>query len=257
MRIQELHKYIENGQEAEFFKALKKYLKGKRHTINDSDGNDRSTLMLAASYGSVSIVQFLIEHKADVNAQNILESTPLIEALSAINLNSKLKIMQALLNAKADIHAQDWCGDDALSEAAFSGEIEVVSFLVCNGANPQRSLSKADDQNMKYKPSRDLVYRVLQDYQQLVSSVKAPFKGVMTKHNNKIKALVIFQGEAIAKTPLPLDLAMIVLEYLSIDSQVREIFRQPFLPGYELSTKKNSVREKPTLRARGKKKQRH
>ncbi len=120
----------------------------------------------AARRGDFKTVQRLLEKDADVNAQNIFGESPLSEALRVRNLDmakflyangadiyqwnylgdtllhqvirrgqrEDLILAQWLVTEGADINAQNLFGDTPTHEAAFDGKVQVINFLIRNGA---------------------------------------------------------------------------------------------------------------------------
>jgi len=58
---------------------------------------------LAAYYGHLSVVEYLVNQKADINAKNKDDWTPLHGAAR----NGHLSVVEYLVNQKADINAKD------------------------------------------------------------------------------------------------------------------------------------------------------
>lgn len=69
----------------------------------------RTALLTAAAHDQLEIVQLLIDHGADVNAEDCDGWTPLSEAVS-------LECVELLLAAGADIHAQDLAGTEVIGQ---------------------------------------------------------------------------------------------------------------------------------------------
>ncbi|QKX62010.1 uncharacterized protein TRUGW13939_09166 [Talaromyces rugulosus] len=86
-------------------------------------------------FGTIEIVNFLIEKGADVNMP--LQSGKYGSALVVAAYGEKLEIIEFLLQKGADINMQVQTGyySSALAAAAWSGKTEIVSFLVEKGAD--------------------------------------------------------------------------------------------------------------------------
>jgi ankyrin repeat protein len=98
---------------------------------NAADPRGRSTpLMHAASVGSVESMKLLVDHKADVNAENADGLTPLM--LSVTDLEK----VQLLLAQGANVNAVSKRGRTPLMLAAASdGSAPIVRILMARGAN--------------------------------------------------------------------------------------------------------------------------
>ena len=79
-------------------------------------------------------MRILLEHGADPNIPDNNKRTPLM--LAALDVGTEPGIMEALISHGADINAQNVNGYTALSEAAFCGHSETVRVLMKNGADP-------------------------------------------------------------------------------------------------------------------------
>jgi ankyrin repeat protein len=90
-------------------------------------------LHYAARSGSQSLVQLLLEYKADVDIPEALGNTPLICAAEQANEGTA----KVLLNYNANIGARNWEGQTALHVAATGGEkhVSIVKLLLDNGAD--------------------------------------------------------------------------------------------------------------------------
>ena len=69
-------------------------------------------LMVAAYNNSCSIVKYLIENGADVNAVNYNGTTPLMYAKDAVIKYGETKVLDLLLKAGADRYIKDYDGKD-------------------------------------------------------------------------------------------------------------------------------------------------
>ena len=124
----------------EYRKLVIEMLETKSHALSKvrlcSDalkqmGGDGSTpLMLAAEKGDVKRVKELIEQKQDLMARNKLLKTALHAAVSSVNSDSQLQVIEALLHRQADVRAKDSDGITALHLAAMTGNISAVAALL-------------------------------------------------------------------------------------------------------------------------------
>ncbi|MEZ4551353.1 MAG: ankyrin repeat domain-containing protein [Desulfobacterales bacterium] len=113
------------------------------------DINGATPLFIAAALNDESIVQYLIEKGADVdaaiesdyeyNGQPICKgATPLMAALKmAQNANAAL-----LVNSGADVNARCEDGTDALMIAALNADAKMANFLLAHGATHQTRTRK-------------------------------------------------------------------------------------------------------------------
>jgi Ankyrin repeats (3 copies)/Ankyrin repeats (many copies) len=77
-----------------------------------------------------SVLRLLLEHGADLNAQNRVGRTPLHRA----SFNGAVEVVRLLLEHGADVEAKNIVGGTALQEAADRGHGEVVELLREHGA---------------------------------------------------------------------------------------------------------------------------
>ncbi len=102
-----------------------------RDVVDSRDGFGRTALMVAARYGELEIVRFLINNGADVNYEDNDGWTALKFAAG----EGKLEIVKFLINNGADVNAKDNNGWTALMSAANNGYLKIVKYLVDNGAD--------------------------------------------------------------------------------------------------------------------------
>lgn len=104
---------------------------GVERNINEQDDQGKTALMYAASQGRLDIVQWLLDHGADVNLQNIDGQTALVHAI----LKNHEYIVRLLLQHGADINIQDDQGTTPCIAAAFKGNKNVVQSLLDQRVN--------------------------------------------------------------------------------------------------------------------------
>ncbi|KAJ7759531.1 ankyrin repeat-containing domain protein [Mycena metata] len=88
-------------------------------------------LFVASQNGHLDVVKFLIEHGADVNAENEDGCTSLYLA----SRNGRLEVVKFLIEHGANINASDNDGYTSLSIASANGHLDVVKFLIEHGAD--------------------------------------------------------------------------------------------------------------------------
>ncbi len=88
-------------------------------------------LEMAAAYGHLPFVQYLLEHGAQVDKRNIVDATALASAAG----RGHKEIIKLLLDKGADVNAQDDVGNTALMSAAVVGHKEIVELLLERGAD--------------------------------------------------------------------------------------------------------------------------
>jgi ankyrin repeat protein len=92
---------------------------------------DETPLHLASKKGHVEVARFLLEHDADVTAQNMFWQTPLHLASD----EGHAGVVGLLIERGADLTAQDEWGSTPLHLAAQYGYVEVAGLLVERGAD--------------------------------------------------------------------------------------------------------------------------
>lgn len=122
--------------------------------IDAFDETGSTALFLAANWGCVDIVRFLIEAGADVNrGDEDDKETPLMIAAARTNLygnkiyigdNGHIEVMKLLIKAGANVNAKSSFGWTALMGAANAGSIEAVKLLLKSGANPKHRSADKD-----------------------------------------------------------------------------------------------------------------
>ncbi|XP_059747424.1 ankyrin repeat and SOCS box protein 3 isoform X3 [Bos taurus] len=91
-------------------------------------------LHLAASQGHWKIIQILLEAGADPNATTLEETTPLFLAVE----NGQIDVLRLLLRYGANVNgSHSMCGWNALHQASFQGNAEIIKLLLKKGANKE------------------------------------------------------------------------------------------------------------------------
>ncbi|KAJ8981566.1 hypothetical protein NQ317_009826 [Molorchus minor] len=98
----------------------------------DAQGRNSTPLHLAAGYNNVEVAEFLLEHGADVNAQDKGGLIPLHNASSYGHLD----IAALLIKYNTVVNATDKWGFTPLHEAAQKGRTQLCALLLAHGADP-------------------------------------------------------------------------------------------------------------------------
>ncbi|CAH0559644.1 unnamed protein product [Brassicogethes aeneus] len=98
----------------------------------DVQGRNSTPLHLAAGYNNVDVAEFLLEHGADVNAQDKGGLIPLHNASSYGHLD----IAALLIKYNTVVNATDKWGFTPLHEAAQKGRTQLCALLLAHGADP-------------------------------------------------------------------------------------------------------------------------
>lgn len=131
--------HVANGSCRELFEAVEdgdlqrveRLVEGLLCDVNVKDEYDNTPLHVAAWYGHLGIVTFLLQRGADVNARNVDDSTSLHLAVRA----GHLEIAKHLLYHGADVNARDAFGLTPLHVAADRGDLEAAELLITLGAD--------------------------------------------------------------------------------------------------------------------------
>ncbi|KAJ7291476.1 hypothetical protein C8J57DRAFT_1491957 [Mycena rebaudengoi] len=111
--------------------AVVQFLMEHGADVNLQGGFFRSALQAALANGRAEVVQLLLEHGADVNLLGGHYGT----ALQAASAMGKVNVVQLLLNHGADVNVQGGHYGTALQAAWAHGETKVVQLLLNHGAN--------------------------------------------------------------------------------------------------------------------------
>lgn len=88
-------------------------------------------LHLASHLGGYETARFLLDHGANVNAEDELLRTPLHHvARGHDETQDDVRVSQLLLNYGADVNAQDINGDTPLHLASSPGKLEIIRVLL-------------------------------------------------------------------------------------------------------------------------------
>ncbi|XP_067002471.2 poly [ADP-ribose] polymerase tankyrase [Anabrus simplex] len=98
----------------------------------DAQGRNSTPLHLAAGYNNLEVAEFLLDHGADVNAQDKGGLIPLHNASSYGHLD----IAALLIKFNTVVNATDKWGFTPLHEAAQKGRTQLCALLLAHGADP-------------------------------------------------------------------------------------------------------------------------
>lgn len=106
------------------------------HTVNcrDLDGRHSTPLHFAAGYNRVPVVEFLLEHGAEVHASDKGGLVPLHNACSY----GHYEVTELLVKHGANVNVADLWKFTPLHEAAAKGKYEIVKLLLKHGADPSK-----------------------------------------------------------------------------------------------------------------------
>ncbi|MGV8118602.1 MAG: ankyrin repeat domain-containing protein [Candidatus Xenobiia bacterium LiM19] len=93
------------------------------------NGRESRAMSAAISHNDISMVEYLLDSGADINAMDSTGSKPLEEAVSY----GRLDIAKLLISRGADINAGDKCGNTLLHIAVMGKNTELVELLVSKG----------------------------------------------------------------------------------------------------------------------------
>uniref|UniRef100_T1ISP3 Uncharacterized protein n=1 Tax=Strigamia maritima TaxID=126957 RepID=T1ISP3_STRMM len=114
----------------------KKLLDAHPHLVNcrDLEGRHSTPLHFAAGYNRVGVVDFLLQHGADVHARDKGGLVPLHNACSY----GHYEVTELLVEHGASVNVTDLWKFTPLHEATAKGKYEIVKLLLKHGADPNR-----------------------------------------------------------------------------------------------------------------------
>ena len=99
--------------------------------VDAQDNQGRTPLHQAVGYGKAEVVRVLLEHGASIGAQDNQGRTPLHQAAGDLNVG----VIRVLLEHGANVGAQDNQGRTPLRQAAVGWNVEVICVLLEHGAD--------------------------------------------------------------------------------------------------------------------------
>jgi len=125
-----IHKAAYKGD----LKKVKKIIDRKPNQINVQDELDFTPLHLASSKGHIEIVEFLLNHGADMELEIFDGETPLMLAAQHAR-HRQYETIKTLLEHGAKVNHKDENGRTALHNAAMHRGKEVINLLISYGAD--------------------------------------------------------------------------------------------------------------------------
>lgn len=105
-------------------------LKEKPELINSVEAGGYCALHFAAFSGDIEMLRLLLEHKPDLNLENLDGNTPLVMAVKG----NQLEAIRMLVNAGADVNCESATGSTAAHYAASMAYLDCLRLLVELGA---------------------------------------------------------------------------------------------------------------------------
>ncbi len=115
-------------------KKVKKIIERNPNQINVQDSLRFTPLHLASGKGHIEIVEFLLNHGADIELENIHGDTPLTLAARYARFG-QYETIKALLEHGAKVNHKDKHGRTALHDAAMYSGKEIINLLISYGAD--------------------------------------------------------------------------------------------------------------------------
>ncbi|HIO77636.1 TPA: hypothetical protein EYG59_03520 [Candidatus Poribacteria bacterium] len=101
-------------------------------SLNTTDQEGKTALMIAAEAGYVQLVKLLMEHGANVNQQSHIGTTALLLASHEGHSN----VVKTLIAHDAKVNAKNVRGNTALMAAIMKGHMHIVRLLLESGIDP-------------------------------------------------------------------------------------------------------------------------
>ncbi|KAL5021726.1 hypothetical protein ScPMuIL_000881 [Solemya velum] len=115
---------------------IKKLVSANLHAVNcrDVDGRHSTPLHFAAGYNRVAVVEYFLQHGADVHAKDKGGLVPLHNACSY----GHYEVTELLIKHGACVNVADLWKFTPLHEAAAKGKFEICKLLLTNGADANK-----------------------------------------------------------------------------------------------------------------------
>ena len=125
-----IHKAAYKGD----LKKVKEIIDRDPNEINVQDGQGFTPLHLASGKGHIEIVEFLLNHGADIELEIFIGDTPLLVAARYARYG-QYETIKTLLEHGAKVNHKDKHGRAALHDAAMYSGKEVMNLLISYGAD--------------------------------------------------------------------------------------------------------------------------
>jgi ankyrin repeat protein len=126
----EIHEAVKNDDLAK----VRSLINNNPDLVFSKDEDGFTPLHLAAANGYKDMAEFLLANKADANATDNSQSTPLHQAIAAVG--EHVELLELLITHKADVNAADTNGLTPLHYAALADNGKAVKLLLARGAHP-------------------------------------------------------------------------------------------------------------------------
>lgn len=117
------------SMESELFdKELSQLLLAKGANIDATDNNGKSTILINISNGlsvNEEKIKFLLDNGANVNAENVVKVTPLIQAIELGNYS----LAKLYIERGANVDAKDTWGQSPMSIAIKNKDTKIIAYL--------------------------------------------------------------------------------------------------------------------------------
>lgn len=172
------------------------------HTVNcrDLDGRHSTPLHFAAGFNRVPVVEFLLEHGAEVHAADKGGLVPLHNACSY----GHYEVTELLVKHGANVNVSDLWKFTPLHEAAAKGKYDIVKLLLKHGADPSKKNRDGATPSDLVKESDHDVAELLRGNSALLDAAK---KGNLARVQRLVTAETINCRDAQGRNSTPLHLA--------------------------------------------------
>ncbi|XP_055921141.1 poly [ADP-ribose] polymerase tankyrase [Eupeodes corollae] len=172
------------------------------HTVNcrDLDGRHSTPLHFAAGFNRVPVVEFLLEHGAEVHAADKGGLVPLHNACSY----GHFEVTELLVKHGANVNVADLWKFTPLHEAAAKGKYDIVKLLLKHGADPSKKNRDGATPSDLVKESDHDVAELLRGNSALLDAAK---KGNLARVQRLVTPETINCRDAQGRNSTPLHLA--------------------------------------------------